>query len=104
MKKLLSCIKIFIGVIFFFIVLGSAILNKLTLIGLTSRLRSATFNSSRKDITPEERQTAVTFYWYLQLVLLIPNCITFLRCLIFGILGKTFPWPSLGAFVAVSAN
>jgi hypothetical protein len=107
MKKLLFCIQVFIGVIFFFIVLGSAILNKLTLISLAGKMRSATFffNSSHKEITSDDRQTAVTLYWYLQFVLLVPNCITLLRCLALGVLEKTtksFPWPTLEAIIIVS--
>ena len=108
-KTLLFCIKVIVAIIFFFIVLGSATLNKLTVISLIGRMRSATFffNSSTNEITPEKRQTTVTLYWYFQLVLLIPNCITFLRCLAFGVLGKTtktFPWPTRKAIVSVSTQ
>ena len=90
------------------VVLGSTVVSKLTLVGLTGRLRNAThsLNATRSNITLEERNTAVTLYWYLQFIVLIPNVLTFLRCLVFGVLGKTtitFPWPNRRALVLVSA-
>ena len=100
------CIKILIGILFL-IALGS---NKLTLIILIGKLRNTTSsfnNSSRNEIAAEEKNTAVTLYWYLQLILLVPNFITFLRCLVFGVLSKTtknYPWPTKWAFFTVSAQ
>lgn len=90
------------------VVLGSSVLSKLTLVNLTGRLRKAThsLNATRSgNITLEERNTAVTLYWYLQFIVLIPNLLTFLRCLVFGVVGKTtitFPWPNKRALVLVS--
>lgn len=95
------------------IVLGSSVVSKLTLVSLTGRLRNVThsinvhdpLNATRRNITLEERNTAVTLYWYLQFIVLIPNVLTFLRCLVFGVLGKTtktFPWPNGRALVLVS--
>ena len=106
-KWLLFRPKTIVGVIFLVIVLGSNVLSKLTLVSLTARLKNVTYfpNASKDDITSEDRSTAVTLYWYLQLVLLIPNFITFFRCFAFGVLGKTtkiFPWPKKRAFVWVS--
>lgn len=105
-KRVLFTIKTVIGFMFMVIVLGSAVLSKLTLVSLTDRLRNVTYypNSTKKSIETEEDQTqAVTIYWYLQLVLLIPNFITFVRCLAFGVIGKTtrtFPWPkTLSVFI-----
>ena len=109
-KRLLFTIKAGIGFVILVLVLGSSVLSKLTLVSLTDRLRSVTYfpaNASKKDITAEGRSTAVTLYWYLQLVLLIPNFITFLRCLAFGVLGKTtktFPWPKGTAVFYVSIH
>ena len=106
-KKVLLGIKGFIGVIFLFIVLVSSVLSKLTLISLADRLRNATYypNASKRDVTEQERTTAVTLYWYLQFVLLIPNFITLVRCLAFGVIGKTtrtYPWPKARAIFLVS--
>ena len=106
-KKVLLCIKSFIGVVFLVIVLVSSVLSKLTLVSLADRLRNVTYypNASKKDTTEHERTTAVTLYWYLQFVLLIPNFITLVRCLAFGVIGKTtrtYPWPKARAIFFVS--
>ena len=106
-KKVLLCIKGFIGVVFLVIVLVSSVLSKLTLVSLADRLRNVTYypNASKKDTTEHERTTAVTLYWYLQFVLLIPNFITLVRCLAFGVIGKTtrtYPWPKARAIFWVS--
>jgi hypothetical protein len=89
------------------IVLASSVLSKLTLVSLADRLRNTTFypNASKRDITEHECTTAVTLYWYFQFVLLIPNFVTLVRCLAFGVIGKTtrtFPWPKAKAISLVS--
>lgn len=106
-KKVLLAIKGFIGVVFLVIVLVSSVLSKLTLVSLADRLRSVTYfpNASKRDVTEHEHTTAVTLYWYLQFVLLIPNFVTFVRCLAFGVIGKTarnYPWPKARAIFLVS--
>ena len=106
-KKVLLGIKGFIGVVFLFVVLVSSVLSKLTLVSLADRLRNATYylNASKRGVTEQERTTAVTLYWYLQFVLLIPNFITLVRCLAFGVIGKTtrtYPWPRARAIFLVS--
>ena len=89
------------------IVLGSSVLSKLTLVSLADHLRSVTYfpNASKRDVTGQDLTTAVTIYWYLQFVLLIPNFITFIRCMASGVIGKTtrtFPWPKGRAIALVS--
>ena len=90
-KRLRYGIKAAIGFIFLVMVLGSSVLSKLTLVSLTDKLRAATGNE------------AVTLYWYLQFILLIPTFITFLRCLVFGVIGS-FPWPKTKAIIFVSVH
>ena len=99
-KRLIFAIKAVIGIVFMILVLGCSVLSKLTLVSLTDKLRSVTYypNSTKRDnaASDEDKTTAVTLYWYLQFVLLIPNFITLVRCLAFGVIGKTtktFPWP-----------
>ena len=58
--------KTVIGVVLMLVVLGSSVVSKLTLVGLTGRLRNAThsLNATRSNmITLEEHNTAVTLYW-----------------------------------------
>ena len=107
-KRLLFSIKTMIGFMFMVIILGSAVLSKLTLVSLTDTLRNATYysNSTRKTAISTENETkAVTIYWYLQFIILIPNFLTFVRCLAFGVIGKTtrtFPWPKGWSIFLVS--
>jgi hypothetical protein len=107
---ILLCLKLGIGVVFFFLVLSSSVLSKLTLVSLTNSLRYHTWVYQNKSIlspnliSENERENwrlqheddTVSLYWQLLLILLVPNCLTFLRCLFFGLLGKTkmtYPWP-----------
>ena len=103
-KRLLFTLKVIIGFIFMVVVLGSSVLSKLTLLSLTDKLRSVSYSNTTQKIKPEDRDMAVTLYWYLQFILLIPNCITFVRCLAFGVIGKTtnsFPWPKGWSIIIV---
>ena len=85
-------------------------LSKLTLVSLTDALKNHIFqNSSIKNLTwkdhPEDKESAVSIYWQLLLVMVVPNLLTFLRCLCFGFLGKTtnsYPWPKRWAAILVS--
>ena len=91
-------IKAAIGLVFLIAILASAVLSKLTLVTLTDQLRIA------KGDSPEARETQVTLYWYIQLILLIPSFITFVRCFVVGVIGKTtksFPWPTGKAILYV---
>ena len=102
--KVLLGIKSIIGFALLIVVLGSSVLSKLTLVSLTDRLRSTYFNLTA-GISSDGRTTAVTLYWYLQFILLIPSLITFLRCIVVGVIGKTtksFPWPTFKAIIFVS--
>ena len=101
-----TCIlKNTIRIVFLLIVLTCNVMSKLTLVSLTDALRNRTWdfkkNSSQQmEETVEWREKngeeTIALYWYLLLILLLPNVITFLRCLFFGALGKTkksYPWP-----------
>ncbi len=112
-------LKMVIGAIFFVIVLCSSVLSKLTLVSLTDTLRNDShiipdnINSDDLDLDPQKaynsnfKKNAVTVYWQLLIILLFPNCFTFLRCLCFGFLGKTtksYPWPRGRAVLLVCQN
>ena len=106
-KLVLSWIKIFIAIILFLIILGSATINRLTLGSITGKSKSIIlrFNSSRNyKAAPKDLQVAVTLYWYLQFTVLIPNFITFLRSLVVQVLGKktvSYPQPTMEALIIV---
>lgn len=109
----LLTLKILIGLIFFIIVLVSSVLSKLTLVSLTDALRHHTwlYQNGTKPTDDEQnkwrikhRSNVISLYWQLLLVLLVPSCFTFLRCLFFGFLGKTmksYPWPKGSAVLLV---
>jgi len=111
-KLVLFGLKVIIGIIFFVVFLVSSVLSKVTFFSLTNELRSLTMNESingsrhdSESMLPEDKSKAVTIYWQLLIILLVPNIITFLRCLFFGFLGKTttnFPWPRKEAALVVS--
>ena len=102
-----SLVGALIRIPLFLAVLGASVLSKLTVLSLTDKLRSVTTNvSSAGIITSQENQvTTTSIYWYLQFIVLIPSLITLIRCLLFGVLGKTsksFPLPTWKAIVIVS--
>ena len=113
----LLMLKIGFGFILFAVVLVSSVLSKLTLVSLTDSLRYHTWMYQNKSIDPmeedetkwvsEHRDATISLYWHLLLILLVPNCVAFLRCLFFGALGKTrqsYPWPRVRATLLVSIN
>ena len=112
-RLILLTLKIAIGLVFFVVVLVSSVLSKLTLVSLTDALRSLTWMYHNNTPTDEKEwkknnlDKTVSLYWQLLLVLLVPNCLTFLRCLFFGVLGKTrksYPWPTASAAFLVMLN
>ena len=91
------------------LVLVCTVFSKLTLVSLTDKLRSATHNETHlcdENCSPDpNHDAAVGLYWQLLLVMIIPNIISFLRSLLFGVLRKTkknFPWPTYLAIFIVS--
>ena len=79
------------------VVLSFTVLSKLSLISMTSRLKAA--------LAREEQGAAVSLYWQLLLVIMVPQCVTFVRTMLRGVCGKrtaTFPWPTIRALLVVS--
>lgn len=108
-KQILVGIKFLFGVLLFLTVLTCNVLSKLSLVSLTEKLWIASHNISDQS-TPSVLQAsntnkAVTVYWQLFLVVIIPQCVTFIRSFAFGVLGKSsrsFPWPSIVGTIVVS--
>ena len=110
-KVVLLGLKAIIGIIFFIVFLSSSMFSRITLLSLTNELRNMTMNGTfdhkNRNLTNEEKSEAITVYWQLLIILLVPNLLTLLRCLFFGFLGKTitnFPWPNKLAVLAVSES
>ena len=106
-------IKAIFGFIFYLLVLVCTVFSKLTLVSLTDKLREITFcNDTTYKNCPgkiedakEKVPIAVSLYWQLLLVMMVPTFIAFLRSLVFGVLGKTkqsYPWPKMKSAIVVS--
>ena len=92
-------VKVAIGALLFALVLSATVVSKLTLISMTSRLGSALV----ADVVVTG--TAVSLYWQLLFVIMVPQCVTFVRTMLRGVCGKrtsTFPWPTYRALAVVS--
>lgn len=91
------------------LVLLCTVFSKLSLVGLTDNVReiSRLVPQNGSGLDPSTVSRAVSLYWQLLLILLIPNCITFMRCMFFGLIGKSsqsFPLPNQVAFIGVRAT
>ena len=91
--------KAVIGLLLLVVVLSFTVISKLTLISMTSRLKAA--------LERDEEGAAVSLYWQLLLVIMVPQCVTFVRTMMRGVCGKqtaNFPWPTLRAQLMVSIS
>ena len=109
-KKCFLVIKFLLGLLLFGLVLICTVLSKVTLISLTDKLRNVTVaavNRTLKNTDSRYHDIAVSLYWQLLLVVLVPNVIAWVRSLVYGVLGKTtinFPWPTMMATFLVSVS
>ncbi len=100
-------IKVMFGLLFYILVLVCTVFSKLTLVNLTDKLRNITFCQEGKDCSLEAAKypTAVSLYWQLLLVMIVPTFIEFMRSFMFGVVGKTtrtYPWPRMKSVLVVS--
>lgn len=106
-RRVLYALKFIMGVLLFGLVLTCSMFSKLTLVSITDRLRTATWNISTepKAQIETDTDTAASLYWQLFFIMFLPNAIAFGRSFVFGVFGKTkksFPWPKPIAVVLVS--
>ena len=76
-----------------------SVLSKITLVSITGRMFSLV-SSLDGHTLPQS-----VLFVQLTLILVIPEAVSFIRCLIWGVIGKTterFPWPNRSAFIGVS--
>ena len=106
-KRVLLCIQGIIGILLFAIVLVCSLLSKLSLLSITDRLRQLTIANGSNSTAKAARNEAAGLYWQLFFVMVLPNCVTFVRSFVFGVFGKTrksYPWPSRWALLGVSIS
>ena len=80
-------------------VLVGTVLSKISLVSITGRM----FNLTR--FPDEHVLPRSVLFIQLTFFLVIPEIVSFIRCLVWGVIGKTtesFPWPTISAFVLVS--
>ena len=80
----LVCCRVLVALSLFSAVLVCSVVSKVTLVELASGLNLS------------DQSEKAGLYWMLLFVLITPHCVTFLRCLVYGVCGKknsTHPWP-----------
>lgn len=82
-------------------VCAGTVLSKVTLVSITGRMFRLSRDSHLEDLTTPRS----VLFIQLTFVLVIPEVISFVSCLVRGVIGKTtksFPWPSRRALFLVS--
>ena len=82
-------------------VCAGAVLNKVSLVGITGRM----FHLSNWSDRGEHTTPRSVLFIQLTFMLVIPEVVSFVSCLVRGVIGKTtksFPWPSRWALFLVS--
>ena len=106
-RRMLYALKSLMGVLLFALVLTCSMFSKLTLVSITDRLRTVTWNISNEPTKAAQfdANRAASLYWQLFFIIILPNVIAFARSFVFGVFGKTkksFPWPKPIAVLLVS--
>ena len=76
-----------------------AVLSKVSLVSITGRMFDLTSDPDGNTVPRS------LLFVQLTLLLVIPEIVSFMRCLVWGVIGKTtkrFPWPSRAALIRVS--
>ena len=102
-RTLLRIIKV-MALVFIALCVGvGSVVSKVSLVSITSHSRIINYTQSsdgRAGASPES-----VLFIQLTLLLVIPEVVSFIRCLVWGVIGKTsesYPWPSKSAFLKVS--
>ena len=82
------------------------VVSKVTLVSITGRMLSlVSLRDGNEDDGNKQTLPQSALFVQLTLILVIPEVVSFVRCLIWGVIGKTaesFPWPSRSALIGVS--
>ena len=82
-----------------------AVISKVSLVSITDRMNPRFNFSTFPDEYSIPHRSAL--FIQLTLLLVIPEVVSVIRCLVWGVIGKTtksFPWPSQSAFIWVSRS
>ena len=86
-------------------VLVGSVMSKVTFVSIAGRMFS-TLNISAPG-PDDHTDTRSLLFIQLTISLVIPEAVSFIRCLVWGVIGKTtesYPWPSRSAFLWVSSS
>jgi len=78
----------------------TAVLSKVTLVSITARMFSLSTEAESSNEREERDGARSILFIQLVFLMLIPEVFSFLRCLFYGVFGKTtkkYPWPSKNA-------
>jgi len=82
-------------------ILAGTVLSKVSPVSITGRMFNLTRSPNGHTIPRS------VLFIQLTLLLVIPDVVSFIRCLVWGVIGKSrekFPWPSRWAFIGVSMH
>ena len=84
--------------------LAGTVVSKITLASITGRMYSLTNVSSNATVGVLDQKTGSKLFIQLVSLMVFPEVVSFFRCLVWGVIGKTtdrFPWPSKTAIAWV---
>jgi len=87
--------------------LVGTVMSKVTLSSITGRMYSLTSVSSNATVGVVDQKTGSRLFVQLVVLMVFPEVVSFFRCLIWGVIGKTtdrFPWSSRTAIAWVSVR
>ena len=87
--------------------LVGTVMSKVTLSSIAGRMYSLTNVSSNATVGVVDQKTGSKLFIQLVVLMVFPEVVSFFRCLIWGVIGKTtdrFPWPSRTAIAWVSVR
>ena len=100
-SKLLRIIKIVALVLIAACTLVGTVFSKISFVSITSRMYTLYTDNSSANSDKSQIFVQLVF------ILVVPEIVCFLHCLVWGVIGKTdrsFPWPSRKAVLLVSAR
>lgn len=95
----------------FLLMLICTVFSQISLVNLTNQLRlhtwincsdNSTDNDCLNQLDTEDEAEAIAVFWYIVIILIIPNLHTFIMSFMHGVLSQQNPWPSIVSGFVVS--
>ena len=100
-----------IQAVLFFLMLICTVFSQISLVNLTNQLRlhtwidcsgNATDNDCLNQVDTEDEAEAIAVFWYIVIILMIPNLHTFIKSFMHGVRSQQNLWPSIVSGFVVS--